>query len=355
MIAPVPGPSSSTGPWRDTSISHAMAAASAGPTASPRRHSWAAPPGARRNLRLSLKLFADMPLTSKIRPALQPCPFGGLDGREASAEPDRRKDNSMTTKPTQSDQLARFSRPACARQYSGLAQCLGCRQRRHGRGGGGQGRRHFQRGGGLGEWLCRWRGDAARGSSCLNPGGDAGDQPAGDSGQRGGLFRRPRRGRSACDGADRDRRGGHQSGRRTRGRRTCWPPRSGRSRPRRRQRARTSSSTRAGDVYLADLAPDDAKLGDETIRRGELYRAAGANGFFAPFLTDLAGIGELSAAVDLPLNILMRKGAPDVAQLKQAGARRVSAGALTARAAYGAAARAMKMVLEKAAMTRSSR
>jgi 2-methylisocitrate lyase-like PEP mutase family enzyme len=98
------------------------------------------------------------------------------------------------------------------------------------------------------------------------------------------------------------------------------------------------------DVYLADLVPDDAKLA-QIIRRGQLYRDAGADGFFAPFVTDLADISAIAAAVDLPLNVLMRKDAPQVAQLREAGARRVSAGALIARAAYGAAMCAAKMAL----------
>jgi len=100
------------------------------------------------------------------------------------------------------------------------------------------------------------------------------------------------------------------------------------------------------DVYLANLVPDDAKL-RETIRRGLLYRDAGADGYFAPFIKDLSDIRAVADAVPLPLNVLMMKGLSPVADLKAAGARRVSAGALTARAAYGAAARAVKMALEE--------
>jgi 2-methylisocitrate lyase-like PEP mutase family enzyme len=98
------------------------------------------------------------------------------------------------------------------------------------------------------------------------------------------------------------------------------------------------------DVYLLNLLPESGRL-TETIRRGQLYRAAGADGFFAPFVIDPSEIRQIVAVVDLPLNILMRKDAPPVAALKEAGVRRVSAGALIGRAAYGAAARATKMVL----------
>ena len=100
------------------------------------------------------------------------------------------------------------------------------------------------------------------------------------------------------------------------------------------------------DVYLFDLVPDVAKR-DELIRRGRLYAAAGADGFFAPCITDLADIAAVAEAIALPLNVLLMKGLAPVSQLKTAGARRVSAGALIGRAAYGMAARAVKMLLEE--------
>lgn len=98
------------------------------------------------------------------------------------------------------------------------------------------------------------------------------------------------------------------------------------------------------DVYLANLV-DDAQKRDELIRRGKLYQTAGADGFFAPLIADLGDIAAVAQAIPLPLNVLMMKGLPSVAELQKAGARRLSAGALTARAAYGQAALAVKMVL----------
>lgn len=100
------------------------------------------------------------------------------------------------------------------------------------------------------------------------------------------------------------------------------------------------------DVYLRNLVPDDAKLA-EAIRRGKIYRDAGADGLFVPGLNDLAGIREVVGAVDLPFNSLVQKGLPPIAELKAAGVRRVSAGAGISRAAYGAAKRATKMLLEE--------
>ena len=98
------------------------------------------------------------------------------------------------------------------------------------------------------------------------------------------------------------------------------------------------------DVYLRNLVPDDKKLG-EMVRRATLYTEAGADGIFAAFMTDTAQIREVVAATDLPVNILATKAATDVAALKAAGVRRLSIGALTGRAAYGQAVRAVKMLL----------
>jgi 2-methylisocitrate lyase-like PEP mutase family enzyme len=98
------------------------------------------------------------------------------------------------------------------------------------------------------------------------------------------------------------------------------------------------------DIYLFDLVPDAQKL-EALVARGRLYKAAGADGFFAPLIKDLGDIAKVAQAIDLPLNVLMTKGLAPVADLQKAGARRVSAGALTGCAAYGQGARAMKMAL----------
>jgi 2-methylisocitrate lyase-like PEP mutase family enzyme len=100
------------------------------------------------------------------------------------------------------------------------------------------------------------------------------------------------------------------------------------------------------DVYLANLVGDESKLG-EAIKRGKLYRDAGADGLFVPALNDVGGIREVVNAIDLPVNILTMKATPPIAALKEAGVRRVSAGAAPSRAAYGAALRGMKMLLDE--------
>jgi 2-methylisocitrate lyase-like PEP mutase family enzyme len=100
------------------------------------------------------------------------------------------------------------------------------------------------------------------------------------------------------------------------------------------------------DVYLANLVGDDAKLA-EAIRRGKLYRDAGADGLFVPALNDIGGIREVVNTIDLPVNSLAMKATPPIAQLKEAGVRRVSTGVSPSRAAYGAALRGMKMLLDE--------
>ena len=98
------------------------------------------------------------------------------------------------------------------------------------------------------------------------------------------------------------------------------------------------------DVYLQNLAPDDRKL-EESIRRGKLYAAAGADGLFMPGMSDLLQIREVVNAIALPVNVLIMRAVPPIAELKAAGVRHVGAGALAGRAAYGAAHNAIKMLL----------
>jgi 2-methylisocitrate lyase-like PEP mutase family enzyme len=99
------------------------------------------------------------------------------------------------------------------------------------------------------------------------------------------------------------------------------------------------------DVYLQNLVPDDAKL-KEIIRRGVIYRDVGADGFFAPAVTALSDIRAVVDAVDLPVNILMMRAVPPIPEMKAAGVRRISTGALIGRAAYGKAVKAIRMLLD---------
>ncbi|MBB4483148.1 isocitrate lyase/phosphoenolpyruvate mutase family protein [Rhizobium etli] len=81
------------------------------------------------------------------------------------------------------------------------------------------------------------------------------------------------------------------------------------------------------DLFLAesDLAKH-ADLVDEAIERGRAYAAAGGNGFFVPGLIDPHLIEKICAASSLPVNVMMRAGAPDVKTLARLGVGRISYG-----------------------------
>ncbi|MBX5237241.1 isocitrate lyase/phosphoenolpyruvate mutase family protein [Rhizobium sp. NLR22b] len=81
------------------------------------------------------------------------------------------------------------------------------------------------------------------------------------------------------------------------------------------------------DLFLAesDLSKH-AGLVDEAIERGRAYAAAGGSGFFVPGLIEPALIEKICAASSLPVNIMMRAGAPDVKTLAKLGVGRISYG-----------------------------
>jgi 2-methylisocitrate lyase-like PEP mutase family enzyme len=58
---------------------------------------------------------------------------------------------------------------------------------------------------------------------------------------------------------------------------------------------------------------------------------------YAPALDRPEDLRELLAAVDLPVNVLARRGTPRVAELAEMGVKRISVGGGFAFAAYGAA------------------
>jgi len=99
--------------------------------------------------------------------------------------------------------------------------------------------------------------------------------------------------------------------------------------------------TARADNYLWGK-PD---LGD-TIRRLQAFSEAGADVLYAPGLPDIDAIRTVCRAVDKPVNVVMGlKGKSySVAQLSEAGVRRVSVGASFARAALGALMRAAEEV-----------
>jgi 2-methylisocitrate lyase-like PEP mutase family enzyme len=76
---------------------------------------------------------------------------------------------------------------------------------------------------------------------------------------------------------------------------------------------------------------------DETAARLAVYEQAGADGAFAPGLTDPEAIAALTATLVVPLNILYTPTGPTLAELAALGVRRVSLGSLPYRRALAAA------------------
>jgi 2-methylisocitrate lyase-like PEP mutase family enzyme len=74
----------------------------------------------------------------------------------------------------------------------------------------------------------------------------------------------------------------------------------------------------------------------DTIARLEAYEAAGADVLYAPGLRRIEDVREVVRSVGLPVNVLALPGGPTVAELAEAGVRRVSVGGAFAFAALGA-------------------
>jgi len=84
---------------------------------------------------------------------------------------------------------------------------------------------------------------------------------------------------------------------------------------------------------------------DDTIARLRAFQQAGADVLYAPALDSPEDVRRLLAAVELPVNVLARPGAPSVAELADLGVGRVSVGGSFALAAYAAAVSAARELL----------
>ena len=85
----------------------------------------------------------------------------------------------------------------------------------------------------------------------------------------------------------------------------------------------------------------------DTIARLQAYQEAGADVLYAPGLTKLEDIRSLVASVDRPVNVLALPGGPTVAELAEAGVRRISVGGAFAYAAYGALIEAARELVDE--------
>lgn len=88
---------------------------------------------------------------------------------------------------------------------------------------------------------------------------------------------------------------------------------------------------------------------DDTIARLCAFEAAGADVLYAPGLPDIAAIREVCAAVSRPVNVVI--GLPGwnftVAELAQAGVKRISLGSALARAALAGLVRAAREIRDR--------
>ncbi|MFH8926938.1 isocitrate lyase/phosphoenolpyruvate mutase family protein [Streptomyces pristinaespiralis] len=99
------------------------------------------------------------------------------------------------------------------------------------------------------------------------------------------------------------------------------------------------------DTYLFGLGDPDTRLA-ETLDRARRYVDAGADGIFVPGVTDTATIAALAKDISVPLNVMAGPGAPKVVELGDLGVARVSLGSGVAQAAYAAARRAARELLD---------
>ncbi|MGW3073578.1 MULTISPECIES: isocitrate lyase/PEP mutase family protein [unclassified Kitasatospora] len=97
------------------------------------------------------------------------------------------------------------------------------------------------------------------------------------------------------------------------------------------------------DVFLRGIGAPEGRL-DEAVRRLRAYVEAGADGVFAPGVSDPETIAALVEAVPAPLNVLAGPGAPAVAELAKLGVARISLGPGLAEVAYAAVRRAAEEV-----------
>jgi len=101
------------------------------------------------------------------------------------------------------------------------------------------------------------------------------------------------------------------------------------------------------DVFLRGMASGDAGV-EEVLRRGALYRDAGADGLFVPGLKVIDEVRRVAAGIaPMPLNVMLVPGLPSRQQLFDAGARRLSAGIALSLEAYATAGRMAAEWLER--------
>ncbi|MCW5724110.1 MAG: isocitrate lyase/phosphoenolpyruvate mutase family protein [Maricaulaceae bacterium] len=81
------------------------------------------------------------------------------------------------------------------------------------------------------------------------------------------------------------------------------------------------------DLFLkAPAERHDAALADAALERAQAYAVAGANGLFVPGLTGEGLIARICETSPLPVNVMMKPGAPSARRLSELGVARISYG-----------------------------
>lgn len=118
------------------------------------------------------------------------------------------------------------------------------------------------------------------------------------------------------------------------------------------ERVRAAAEAAIGRPFLLTARAEGFLWGqqdlDEIIRRLAAFSEAGADVLYAPGLPDIEAIRTVCQALDKPVNVVMGLRPPyyTVAELAEAGVRRISVGGSFARSAYGALRRAAREVLD---------
>jgi 2-methylisocitrate lyase-like PEP mutase family enzyme len=99
------------------------------------------------------------------------------------------------------------------------------------------------------------------------------------------------------------------------------------------------------DALRQGKGDEKARL-EEAIRRGIAYRDARVDCVYPMGLTDATSIATFVRALDFPVNVMVRKGLPTVAELERLGVKRLSLGPSASYAALGLLRRASRELLE---------
>jgi 2-methylisocitrate lyase-like PEP mutase family enzyme len=90
---------------------------------------------------------------------------------------------------------------------------------------------------------------------------------------------------------------------------------------------------------------------EEAVERAKTYRDLGADCVYPMGMADPTSISEFVKTLDFPVNVMVRKGLPPIAELQRLRVARVSFGPSASYAAMGLLKRASREVLEKGTYT----